>query len=117
MSAPAPYQASGTSAVWESGLPFTAHGITFSFGSYVGNMAAMGYYGGICISIFMEDSEIDFLGLVAAKLAEKARDRSPNVNHIVGLEVKLDPFAVSADGRPGLLVEAAGTAADLRPLV
>lgn len=117
MSAPAPYQASGASAAW--GLDahiFEAHGLVWSFGPYIPRTQPWGYFGGVCVSVFLGDDELDLIGRVLGELAAKARDRGPTVSHVVGLELKLDPWAV-VGGHPGLLVEASGTAADLRPLV
>lgn len=89
---------------------------------WVSGTRAAAYFGPISTELFLEDEGIDDRSEAWSKaereLLESLRDkaRALGANAVVGLEVTLDPFAVSDKGTSGLRLHAVGTAAKLEPL-
>ncbi len=89
---------------------------------WVSGTRAAAYFGPISTELFLKDEGIDDRSEAWAKaereLLESLRDkaRALGANAVVGLEVTLDPVAVTDEGETGLKLHAVGTAAKLEPL-
>jgi uncharacterized protein YbjQ (UPF0145 family) len=89
---------------------------------WVSGTRAAAYFGPISTELFLEDKTVDDRSEAWSKaereLLESLRDkaRALGANAVVGLEVTLDPFALSEKGTTGLRLHAVGTAAKLEPL-
>ena len=89
---------------------------------WVSGTRAAAYFGPISTELFLEDQTVDDRSEAWSKaereLLESLRDkaRALGASAVVGLEVTLDPFALSEKGTTGLRLHAVGTAAKLVPL-
>jgi uncharacterized protein YbjQ (UPF0145 family) len=89
---------------------------------WVSGTRAAAYFGPISTELFLEDKAVDDRSEAWSKaereLLESLRDKARGLgaNAVVGLEVTLDPFAISENGTTGLRLHAVGTAAKLEPL-
>lgn len=91
---------------------------------WVAQTRARAYFGPISVHMFLPDSRVtrenreEEWTLAEMELLRRLRERASELgaNAVVGLEVSLDPFAVSWLGSPGLSLNAVGTAALLEPI-
>ena len=89
---------------------------------WVSGTRAAAYFGPISTELFLEDETVgdrsEAWSKAERELLESLRDKARGLgaNAVVGLEVTLDPFALSEKGTTGLRLHAVGTAAKLEPL-